>query len=401
MNKIHGGVCAPQGFSASGVNATIKLTSKKRDCALIVSDRIAEVAGMFTQNILKSPPVIWNQSLCLRESARAVFLNSGNANAATGKRGMDDVRATAQQVGKKLGIEPDQVCILSTGVIGVPLPMDRIAKGVEGCAAALTREGSPQAAEAIMTTDKTAKQLSIEITLGGKPVRIGAIAKGAGMISPNMATMLCIITTDAAFAPEVLHSLLFNAVEQSFNRIGIDNDMSTSDTVLILANGASGAPAIGARSKEREEFGEALTQLCKEMALWIVKDGEGVTKVVEIFVRGAQGDDEAKTVARSIGNSMLCKTAFFGQDPNWGRIACAAGYAGVDFDPAELDIWLGNVQVCKGGLGASYAEVDAAAVMRQPEFTITVNLGEGPGEAIFWTSDLSHDYVSINADYRT
>jgi glutamate N-acetyltransferase/amino-acid N-acetyltransferase len=401
MKQVHGGVCAPQGFTASGVAAAIKLSSKKRDCALIASDRIAEVAGMFTQNILKSPPVIWNQSVCLREAARAVFLNSGNANAATGKRGMDDVRTTAQQVGKKLGIEPDQVCILSTGVIGVPLPMDRIQKGIEGCAGSLSREGSLLAAEAIMTTDRTPKQMSIEITIGGRPVRIGAIAKGAGMISPNMATLLCILTTDAAFAPEVLHSLLFDAVDQSFNRIGIDNDMSTSDTVLILANGASGAPAIGARSKERDVFGEALTQLCKDLAHWIIKDGEGVTKLVEIFVRGAQSDDDAKTVARSIGNSMLCKTAFFGQDPNWGRVACAAGYAGVEFDPAELDIWLGNVQVCKGGLGAGHAEADAADVMRQPEFTITVNLGDGPGDAIFWTSDLSHDYVSINADYRT
>lgn len=401
MKHIHGGICAPQGFMASGVNATIKLTSKKRDCTLIASDRVAEVAGMFTQNVLKSPPVIWNQQVCLREAATAIFANSGNANAATGKRGMDDVRATAERVGGKLGVPADQVCILSTGVIGVPLPMDRIANGVDQCVAALARDGGAQAAEAIMTTDKTAKEKAIEITIGGKPVRIGAIAKGAGMISPNLATMICIITTDAAFAPELLHSLLFDAVEQSFNRIGIDNDMSTSDTVLILANGASGVPAIGARSPEREVFAEALTQLCKDMAHWIVKDGEGVTKFVEIFVRGAASEEDAKTIARSIGNSMLCKTAFFGQDPNWGRIACAAGYSGVEFDPAELDIWLGDVQVCKGGLGAQYAETDAAAVMKRPEFTITVGLGDGPGDAIFWTSDLSHDYVSINADYRT
>ncbi len=401
MKTVPGGICAPQGYLAAGVNATIKLTSKKRDCTLIVSDRVAEVAGMFTQNVLKSPPVIWNQQVCSREAARAIFINSGNANAATGKRGMDDVRATADRVGGKLGVPADQVCILSTGVIGVPLPMDRIAKGVDHCAASLVRDGSAQAAEAIMTTDKTAKEKSIEITIGGRPVRIGAIAKGAGMISPNLATMISILTTDAAFAPEVLHGLLYEAVQNSFNRVGIDNDMSTSDTVLILANGASGIPAIGARSKEADQFGAALTQLCTDMAHWIVKDGEGVTKFVEIHVRGADSAEDAKTVARSIGNSMLCKTAFFGQDPNWGRIACAAGYSGVEFDPAELDIWLGDVQVCKGGLGAQYAETDAAAVMQRPEFTITVGLGDGPGDAIFWTSDLSHDYVSINADYRT
>ncbi len=401
MKSVEGGVCAPKGFRASGVHAEIKKGSTKKDCALILSDRSAEVAGMFTKNVLKSPPVIWNQSVCLKEAARGVFINSGNANAATGKRGMDDARATAEKLGKRLDLPADQICVCSTGVIGVPLPMDRIAKGIEGCAAALAGNGSLAAAEAIMTTDRTAKELAIEIEIGGKPVRIGAIAKGAGMIAPNMATMICILTTDAAFAPEVLHNLLREAVEQSFNRIGIDNDMSTSDTVLIFANGASGVPAISPRSDDRARYGAALTQLCQDMAKWLIRDGEGVTKTVEIVVRGADDAEDAKTIARSIGNSMLCKTAFYGGDANWGRIACAAGYSGVDFDPGELDVWIGDVHVCKSGLAADYEERRALDAMKSPEFTITVAVGDGPGEATFWTSDLTHDYVSINAHYRT
>jgi glutamate N-acetyltransferase/amino-acid N-acetyltransferase len=401
MKAVDGGVCAPKGFTAAGVNAAIKPGSTKKDCALILSDRPAEVAGMFTTNVLKSPPVIWNQSVCLKEAARGVFINSGNANAATGKRGMDDARATAEKLGKRLDIPADQICICSTGVIGVPLPMDRIAKGIEACVSALSPDGSLAAAEAIMTTDRTPKQLAVEIDLGGKPVRLGAIAKGAGMIAPNMATMIAVITTDAAFAPEVLHALLFDAVERSFNRIGIDNDMSTSDTVLIFANGASGVPAVSPRSEDRTVFAAALTQLCQDMARWLIRDGEGVTKTVEILVRGAGTEDEAKTVARSIGNSMLCKTAFYGGDANWGRIACAAGYSGVDFDPGELDIWIGSVQVCKSGLAAEYDEAEALDAMKGAEFTITVVIGDGPGDAAFWTSDLTHDYVSINAHYRT
>lgn len=401
MKSIEGGVCAPQGFTASGVAAGIKPGSAKKDCALIVSDRPAEVAGMFTTNLMKSPPVFWNEAVCQHGSARAVFLNSGNANAATGKRGMADVQKTAEAVGAAAGIDSNEVCVCSTGVIGVPLPMDRIAKGIEGCAAALSGEGTLDAAEAIMTTDTVPKYKAVEIEIGGQPVRLGAIAKGAGMLSPNMATMICVLTTDAAFAPGTLAPMLREAVTQSFNRISVDNDMSTSDTVLILANGASGVAAIAAGSPEAEAFAAALDALCIEMAQWLVKDGEGVTKFVEIRVRGLDTDEDAKTMARAIGHSQLCKTAFFGEDANWGRIACAAGYAGVDFDPGELSIWLDDILLCQDGLAAEYREEDASAVMKQEEFAITVVAGDGPGEAVFWTSDLSHEYVSINAEYRT
>lgn len=401
MKTVGGGVCAPEGFTASGVAAGIKPGSTKKDCALIVSARPAQAAGMFTTNMMKSPPVIWNESVCQRETARAVFLNSGNANAATGKRGMDDVRSTAARAAEGLDCDAEQVCICSTGVIGVPLPMDRIAKGVDGCTASLSTDGAIAAAEAIMTTDKVAKHRAVEVDLGGTPVRIGAIAKGAGMLSPNMATMICVLTTDASFAPGVLRGLLRHAVEQSFNRVSVDNDMSTSDTVLILANGASGAPAIAEGSEAYDDYAEAFIALCTDMAQWLVKDGEGVTKFVEIRVRGTDTDDEAKTIARAIGHSQLCKTAFFGEDANWGRFACAAGYAGVEFDPAELEIRLDDIVLCKGGLAAEYREEDAAAAMKQDAFTVSVSVGDGPGAAVFWTSDLSHEYVSINADYRT
>lgn len=400
MKFIDGGVGAPQGFTVSGVYAGIKKNPSKKDCALIVSDRDATAAGMFTRNLLKSPPVVWNQALCRAGSARAVFINSGVANAATGPAGHEDVRTTADYVAGKIGADPSGICLCSTGVIGVRLPMDKIRAGIDACHAALSENGSGDAATAIMTTDKVAKAKAVEVTIDGKPVRIGAIAKGAGMISPNMATMICLLTTDAGVTSNVLQDALRSCVDLSFNRIGIDNDMSTSDTVLLLANGASGVD-LDANHAGWSAFYDALLGICQEMAAWLVKDGEGVTKFVTIAVDGTANDEDARTVARAIGNSMLCKTAFFGEDPNWGRFACAAGYAGVDFDPANLDIALDGVTICAGGLAADYREEDAAAVMKQPEFRIGVSVGGGPGHAEFWTSDLSHDYVSINADYRS
>jgi glutamate N-acetyltransferase / amino-acid N-acetyltransferase len=401
VKQIEGGVTAPKGFQAAGVAAGIKAGSTKRDCALIVSDVPASVAGTFTQNIMKAPPVSWNVEVCKGGSAQAVFINSGNANAATGRRGEADVGTTAAQLGESLGIPSDTVCICSTGVIGVPLPMDRIAKGVQECAAQLTGDGSGDAAQAIMTTDTVPKEMAVEIPLADGAVRLGAIAKGAGMIMPNMATMICVITTDAAINAELLAQLLRESVGASFNRICIDNDMSTSDTVLCLANGQAGLPVIQAGSDDCVAFGAALTSVCQDMAKALVRDGEGATKFVQIQVSGTANDEDAKTIARAIGTSQLCKTAFFGQDPNWGRFACAAGYAGVDFDPDALAIWLNDLQLVDEGQAASYEEEDAAAIMCEPEFSIRVAVGDGSGSGEFWTSDLSHDYVSINADYRS
>ncbi len=400
MKKIEGGVCAPKGYKAAGVAAAIKKSSTKKDCALIASEVPATVAGMFTKNVMKSPPVIWNAAACLAGKAQAVFINSGNANAATGERGAEDVCTTAGWLADGLGIAAQHVCICSTGVIGVPLPMDRIQNGVNATLKALSESGSGDVAQAIMTTDTVPKERAIEVELSAGTVRLGAIAKGSGMIAPNMATMISIITTDAGIDSQALDKALRAAVNASFNCITIDNDMSTSDTVLCFANGASGMQ-IEADSADCKAFESALQELCVDMAKLLVLDGEGATKFVEIAVEGAQNEDDAKTIARAIANSMLVKTAFFGQDPNWGRIVCAAGYSGVDFDPAHVGLWLDTVQLVHDGAAADYREEDAAAVMKQKEFQVRLRVGNGEGSAVFWTCDLSHDYVSINADYRS
>ena len=400
MTPIAGGVTAPKGYRAAGVLAGIKQGATKRDCALVVSDSPAAVAGMFTRNLLKAPPVQWCEDVCRRGAARAAFINSGNANAATGERGFADARRTAEWLAGGLGFPAEEICVSSTGVIGVPLPMDRIEQGVAACIGALSADGNDDAAEAIMTTDTVPKTRAVEVPLSTGTIRIGAMAKGSGMIAPNMATMICIITTDAAIELAALSAVLRPAVTESFNRICVDNDMSTSDTVLCFANGASGV-TIQSGSEDFETFAQALAELCRHMAQWLVRDGEGATKFVEIAVEGAASGEDAARIARAVGASQLCKTAFFGEDPNWGRFACAAGYAGAAFDPAQLAIWLDDVQLMADGLAADYREEDAAAVMKQQEFRIRIAVGSGPGEAVFWTSDLSHDYVSINADYRT
>ncbi len=401
MKTIEGGVAAPLGFTASGVAAAIKPGTTKRDCALIVSERDASVAGVFTQNIMKSPPVFWNQVVCARGHARAVFLNSGNANAVTGEQGHQDVRTTVDRIAERLEVDGDDVCICSTGIIGLPLPMDRILSGVDHAVEALSRDGGLAAAEAIMTTDTVPKEIAVEIECSMGTVRLGAIAKGSGMVSPNMATMICVITTDAAIEPEFLQTLLRKRTVHSFNSITIDNDMSTSDTVLCLANGKSGVQIQEDAIADCNTFLAAFQHVCETMAKALVKDGEGATKLVEIRVEDAPSDESARTVARSIANSMLCKTAFFGEDANWGRIACAAGYAGVPFEPAGLSIWFDDVQLVEAGMPTQYREEDAAAVMKQQSFIVRVALGAGSGTAVFWTSDLSHGYVTINADYRT
>lgn len=402
MKKIEGSVTAPKGFRASGVTAHIKnLASTKKDCALIVSDAPAVVAGTFTTNRVKAAPVLWCQEVCARGRARAVFANSGNANACTGTRGLEDARITAEKVAQCLGISAQEVCVLSTGVIGVPLPMDRIEKGIDACAAALSPDGGADAARAIMTTDTVPKERAVEIPLAGANVRIGAIAKGAGMIAPNMATLLCVITTDAAMEAGTLQPLLRRCVEVSFNRICVDNDMSTNDTVLCLANGQAGAAPLTPGSDGYTIFAEAFEHICVDIAKALVRDGEGAGKFVEIRVEGAPNAAAAKTIAETIAKSQLCKTAFAGSDPNWGRIGCAAGYSGVPFDANDLCIWLEGLEVVHNGLPSAYEEADAAARMQQREFTIRVSVGSGHGICTFWTCDLSHDYVTINADYRT
>ena len=401
MTPIKGGVTEPNGFKASGVYAGLKKNPEKLDCALIMSEHLCSVAGTFTKNVMKAPPILWTMDVCQRGKAWGVFINSGNANAATGKKGIADVATMAGIVASAGTMTPQEICICSTGVIGVLLPMDKIENGIDDCLDRLSGSGGPYAAKAIMTTDTTPKERALSYEIGGKTITLGAMAKGSGMISPNMATMIGVVTTDAPIAPELLYTATKQAVDGSFNLIGVDNDMSTSDCVLVFANGMSGADEIQPESIAYDRFVEALSLLCEDLAKDIVKDGEGATKFVEISVTGTQNDEDAKTIARAIGNSMLCKTAFFGQDPNWGRFACAAGYSGVQFSPDNLTVALNDIVLCEKGQVAQYTEEVAAAIMKQPEFTIHISVGQGSGRAIFWTSDLSHDYVSINADYRS
>jgi len=402
MRIIDGGVCAPQGFHASGFNGNIKGKGlDRKDCALVTSEVQASIAGTFTTNILKAPPIQWTEGVCIRGAGRAIFINSGNANACTGSLGVEDAQKTAEHIALALEIPVTEAAVLSTGVIGVPLPMDRILKGVDGCVKALSPAGHLDAAQAIMTTDTVAKEMAIEIPLSTGPVRLGAMAKGSGMIAPNMATMLAILTTDARISPENLRAVLKESVDRSFNCMCVDNDMSTSDAVVCLANGMAMAEALQPGTADFESFAEALDQICVAMAQSVVRDGEGATKFIEIRVAGAPSDEDAKTAARSIAHSQLCKTAFFGEDANWGRIACAAGYSGVKFYPEDLSIFLGDLPVVQEGLPTLFDEEAAKAIMSKRDIVVMVSLGGGPGSAIFWTSDLSHDYVSINADYRT
>ncbi|HDP35598.1 MAG TPA: bifunctional glutamate N-acetyltransferase/amino-acid acetyltransferase ArgJ [Candidatus Hydrogenedentes bacterium] len=401
MKTLDKGVCAPKGFHAAAVAAGIKKPDATRlDCAMIASDAPAAVAGVFTTNLVQAAPVRYCREACERGVARAIVANSGNANACTGDQGYADVLATAALAGRLIDAPPEQVCVCSTGVIGVPMPMDRLLRGVEQCAAKLSDQNGGDAARAIMTTDTVPKEIAAEIPLGAGAVRIGAIAKGAGMIAPNMATMLCFITTDVAVDADNLQSLLQKAVAISFNCICVDNDMSTNDTALCLANGRSGVSLLPG-TVDFERFGDALNEICLSLAQALVRDGEGATKFIAIIVSGAATDADAKRIAASVAKSQLCKTAFYGQDANWGRIAAAAGYSGARFDPAGLDLHIQGVHVLAQGQPTAYSEADVQALMKAPEIEVRISLREGAGAATFWTSDLSLDYIKINADYRT
>jgi glutamate N-acetyltransferase / amino-acid N-acetyltransferase len=410
-----GTVATPQGFRATAVSAHIKYPDRP-DLALIVSKRPCAAAGLFTTNQVAAAPVVVDRETLKSNDShiRAMLINSGNANAATGQVGLEDARASQRLVAGALGCAADEVLVMSTGVIGVPLPMERLAAGIAVAGEEVNRgeaesaeegeAGGLAVARAIMTTDTRPKHLAVRAHLTGGAVTIGGMAKGAGMIHPNMATMLSLITTDAAIAPDVLRGLLETAVAHSFNRISIDGDTSTNDTVLLLANGASGVAVDDLTS--RVAFSEALNWLCAQLARMIVKDGEGATKFVEIQVCGAQSRADAHAIANTIATSPLVKTAFAGSDPNWGRILAAAGRAGVFFDQHRVSLSIGTHQpdeltLLRWGDVMNYREEDAAAIFARPELRIRLELGAGDADETVWTCDLSHDYVSINADYRT
>lgn len=403
---VDGGVTAPQGFAASGVSAGIKQSNKK-DMALVYASKPCSAAGVFTQNLVKAAPVLLNMEHLKQTNgkAQAIIINSGNANACTGEQGNRDALTMARLTGEKLGIPPQEVLVASTGVIGQLMPMDKIAAGIELAVAGLSETGGSDAAQAIMTTDTVPKEIAVTFSLEGKEVTIGAMAKGSGMIHPNMATMLCFITTDVAVETASLKQALKTAVDATFNMLTVDGDTSTNDLVLIMANGQAGDEELTAESDGYQDFVEALTYVCRDLTRKIAGDGEGATKLLEVQVKNAPSLHDARLVAKGVASSNLVKTALFGEDANWGRIICAAGYSGAQFDPDKVDIFLkssvGELQTAAQGAGISFEEEQAALILKEKEIIFILDLHAGDAEATAYSCDLSYDYVKINADYRT
>ena len=390
-----------QGFLFSTVEAAIKKAGRK-DLALIFSEVPATAAAVFTTSSVKAAPVLLSHKHIANGSARAIIVNSGNANACTGEQGMKDALETVQLVSRALGIDSTDVQICSTGVIGVQMPMERVRPAITPLVDGLTCGTLDDIAQAIMTTDTFPKMEARSGQANGVSYTIAGIAKGAGMIMPNMATMLSFIITDAAIEPAYLQKAFRLAVERSFNAITVDGDMSTNDTCLIMANGMAGNPLIKEGSAEGDAFAATLNDVLLSLAKQIVKDGEGATKFVEISVNGARNDADAKRAAMAIANSSLVKTAFFGQDANWGRIFAAVGYSGAEVDQSLLSLSFDDVCMARNGIFAGGdAEARGTEVLKQNEFTVSVDLGIGSGTATVYTSDLTHEYVSINADYRS
>ncbi|HEY5998546.1 MAG TPA: bifunctional glutamate N-acetyltransferase/amino-acid acetyltransferase ArgJ [bacterium] len=402
MRTVAGGVTAARGFAASGVAAGIKSAGDRADVACLFADRPAAWAATFTQNRFAAAPVKLGRALLAAGGPlQAVLVNSGNANAATGAEGERRARSVAAAVARVLALPPTRVLVSSTGIIGRQLPAAKIVKAVPEAVRTLAADGGGRAAQAIMTTDTFVKEAALEVRIGGRPVRVGGMCKGAGMIHPRMATMLCYITTDAVVPQGLLRRLLGAAVARTFNRIDIDGDTSTNDTVVLMAGGASGA-RVPSSGPERELFASALLEVCRRLAELIVRDGEGATKLVEIAVGGARSDADALRVADAVANSKLVKTAWFGRDLNWGRMAAAVGYAGVPVDPDRVSISLNGRQVVVRGRGVAPARMARAArEMEQPVLRFVIDLGLGRGADRVLTCDLTDKYVYINAEYPT
>lgn len=388
----------PKGFSAAGIAAGIKKKKKAKDMALIVSDVFAESAAVFTTNQVKAAPVKWDIRVVEHNGARAIVMNSGNANACTGSQGAADAEAMAALTAGKLGVNPLDVFVCSTGTIGKPLPMDKIAGGIELLFENLSPENGMDAAEAMMTTDLVSKTVTAELDLDGTPVRITGIAKGSGMIEPNMATMLAFILTDAAIDKHTLQCGLRAAADMSFNRITVDGDRSTNDSVICLANGLAGNDLITQDSKHWKLFFQTLEKLLFDLSMMIVKDGEGATRVITVRVIGAATNGEANEAARAVANSMLNKTAWAGTRPNWGRIMDAIGYSYAQVQEDRVDITYDAVPAVRGGTAYNVPEEDLIAAVSKDAFTIHINLNLGGGEAVVYTCNCTEDYVRINVE---
>ncbi|MCS6888221.1 bifunctional glutamate N-acetyltransferase/amino-acid acetyltransferase ArgJ [Chloroflexus sp.] len=398
-----GHVASPRGWRAAVAACGIKYANRD-DLALVVSDRPATAAAVFTTNAVKAAPVLYDMALMAQGGdLRAVVINAGNANACTGVDGDAAAAAMARAVEQALDLPPNSAFVMSTGTIGVPMPVEKITRGIAEAATRLSPDHGLAAARAIMTTDTRPKHCAVTVTLpDGSVITIGGMAKGAGMIHPNMATMLAVVTTDAAVPRAVLDAAMRQALEVSFNSISIDGDTSTNDTLLVMANGASGAPPItDLAAPAGAAFLAGLTAVCQHLAHAIVRDGEGATRFVTITVRGAVNNAEAKQAAMTIARSPLVKTALFGADPNWGRVLCAIGYSGATVDPNRVVLHFGGMRVLEGGLPLPFDEKAAHKLLDVPEITIDADLGLGDGQATVWTCDFSYDYVRINAEYRT
>ena len=407
MQEIPGGVTQALGFEAAGVAAAIKYQNR-RDMAIIYSETPAVVAGAFTRNVVRAAPVEWDEKI-VRENdhARCIIVNAGIANACTGPQGMKDCESTAHVAARLLNINTNEVLLCSTGVIGMTLPMEKIEAGV--CALvqerATTEAAGTDAARAIMTTDTVAKEVAIELTLGGKNVTIGGMCKGSGMIHPNMATMLAFVTTDVAITKELLTESVNEIVADTYNMVSVDGDTSTSDSLLLLANGRAENPLISSRGADYELFKAALYHVNEQLAQMIAADGEGATTFITVKVSGARSKDEARRLAKSVAASSLVKTAIYGNDANWGRIICALGYAGVEFNPATVTLVLeseaGSQKIYENGAALCYSEELATQILAAGSVLIDIHVHMGTDSATAWGCDLTYDYVKINADYRT
>lgn len=395
----------PKGFKASGVSAGLKKSGKK-DMSLIYSEKECVSAGTFTTNKVKAAPVVYDMSI-VKSAKHGVVVNSGNANACTGKPGLDDTEKMAELVSTKLGGDKSSYYVCSTGVIGVPLNMSVIESGIDKLSSSLSSDDSAlyEASEGILTTDTAKKCVYGEVVIGGKVVTIAGFAKGSGMIHPNMATMLSFILTDANISQDVLQKLLGESVEDTFNMISVDGDTSTNDTCLILANGETGNSILDENNPELNVFKEALEAVLGTLAKMITKDGEGAGRFIEVRVKGAKTKQDAKTLARSVVSSNLVKAAFFGSDANWGRILCAMGYSGAEFSPDGTDLFFssdkGSIQVVKAGLPLAFSEEVAKEILLEEAVAVDCYLKDGDGEAIAWGCDLTYEYVRINGDYRS
>ncbi len=401
---IEGGVTAARGFSAAGIHCGIRKNRSKKDLALIFSDRPAAAAAVYTRNLVKGAPLTVTKRHLENGTARAIVCNSGIANTCAAD-GIETAEEMCRLAAEALGVDVMDVLPASTGVIGPSLPLAPIAAAMPALAAALSETGSSEAAEAIMTTDIVKKEFALTFRAGGKTCTLGGIAKGSGMIAPNMATMLCFLTTDAAVTPTLLHEALLDAVGDTFNMLTVDGDTSTNDTVALLANGAAENPLISSKGEDYDAFCGALRMLCAAIVRALAADGEGATRLLEVRLRGGASRHDARMAARAVAGSSLLKAAIFGADANWGRVLCAIGYSGAQVDVSGVDVAFvskaGQIEVCKNGAGIPFDEDTAKTVLTQPEVTVDIRLRDGEAAATAWGCDLTYDYVKINGDYRS